>query len=189
MPCPDSIQACLLISWLCTVTDILKEDGLKKAKMTCTTVLQTYHHMTKLEIWICRSPSFPGWGNRAQYEETRNGAKGKALPQESYVNGQQDLSTGEWTSRRFSHLPYFIRRGATHEVPCTTWRYAYISLLRSVTDGSLEEDDCQHVGRGTAKRKSIKTICNYLAYTTISKVVLITILLYTIEETWNHRTV
>ena len=37
-----------------TVTDILKKDGLKKTKMT---VLQTFYHVPKLEIQICRSPS------------------------------------------------------------------------------------------------------------------------------------
>lgn len=49
--------------------------------------------------------------------------------------------------------------------------YTYISLLKSVADDSLVAGDFQHVGRGTVKRKLIKIISNYLAYTIISKVV------------------
>ena len=122
MPSLLSIQAFLHTSCLSTMTDTLKWEGLKKAKMTCTTVLQTSRHVTKLEIHICRGPSFPRWGNRAEFEwNNKWGPKEKPFHRSPMshmgIKGAQTLSAGEYSPRRFSHVPYFIRRCATHEVP------------------------------------------------------------------------
>lgn len=80
----------------------------------------TLYHVTKVEIHVCRSPSFPGWGHRAGPKGTSGGRM------KSPSTGVLDLkwtskvswtfSTGEWTSRRFSQVPYFTKRWTLHEV-------------------------------------------------------------------------
>lgn len=152
----------------------LKQDGLKKAKMTCTTVLLIPYHVRKLHIG--RSPSCPGWGNRAGPERTVSGGWRESpstgalgLNYASKISRPSALASGYLEDSVMSHSSLDVPfKKSTH----TTRRCTYISLLKSVTDCFLEEDDCQHVGRETAKRKFSKIISNYLAYTNISKVVL-----------------
>jgi hypothetical protein len=137
-----------------------------------------------------QEPIIPRKGNWTELERIMLGGKRKrasmgilGLAQTSKVNRPSAMSK---TSRTFSHVPWFIRRPCAIHMPTKIIsRCTHISLPKSVTGGSVEADGFQHVGRGTVKRKFIKTITIMLAQI-LQKLCLITVLQHT-QRMRNHR--
>lgn len=151
-----------------------KEGWTTEGKNVLSSFLQTFHHVTKLEIHTHRSPTFPGWGNRAEPKGTSRGWRQSlstgilGLKWTSRVNGPMTLASGQLEDSVMPHtslgdVPFM-------KPPYGTQRYTYISLLKSVTDGSLGEGCFRRVGGGTVERKLIKITSNYLAYSNSAKV-------------------